>query len=243
MSYNTAIRMKTVKRFGRRILNALLPTESLAASKKKWNELAKKNAAYYVMTDYGEEITEEQFRASGEKHYRELIENDSFLQSALLPLNTKDVLEIGCGIGRITECIAKNFQSVSGVDISEEMIEKARARLARFTNATFTATNGTIFPFSDNSFDFVFSFIVFQHMPDKETIAKNLWEIGRVLQSDGVAKIQVRGLPTSKRNWFYGPALSKKEITEIIAPLGLKLLKTDGENQRYFWIWLQKNAH
>ena len=209
-------------------------------SKKKWNALASKNAPYYVMTDYGENITEEQFRYSGKKNYEEFVINDEILNSYLSPFNQKDMLEIGCGIGRITEFFSEQFKSVSGVDISDEMIKKAKHRLKSKNNIYFYTTDGLHFPFPDASFDFVFSFIVFQHMPNKTTIKKNISELVRVLKKGGIAKIQLRGLPTSKKNWFYGPSFSVNDVNSLIKDQGLKLLKSDGVNQRYFWVWLTK---
>ena len=40
----------------RRLLNIFLPNETITGSKEKWNRLAKKNARYFVLTDYGEKI-------------------------------------------------------------------------------------------------------------------------------------------------------------------------------------------
>ncbi len=232
--------MQTVKIWIRKIINSFVPTEKLVDSKKKWNGLAEKNAAYFVMTDYGEGITEEQFRTSGMKDYEQLIGGDSLLASRLSPFNTKDAMEIGCGIGRITEFLSKNFRTVSAVDISEEMVHKGSQRLVSAKNISFKATDGTSFPFANASFDFVFSFIVFQHMPDVETVTKNIAEISRVLRPGGIAKIQLRGLPTSKKNWFYGPSFSVADANKLIKNLPLTLIKSEGEGQRYFWIWLEK---
>jgi ubiquinone/menaquinone biosynthesis C-methylase UbiE len=232
--------MHTVKTLIRKIINSFVPTENLVDSKKKWNSLAEKNAAYFVMTDYGEGITEEQFRTSGMKNYEQLIGNDSLITSRLSPFGSKDVMEIGCGIGRITEFLSKNFKTVSAVDISEEMVRKGSQRLSGSKNIVFKATDGTSFPFTSSSFDFVFSFIVFQHMPDTQTIEKNIAEISRVLRPGGIAKIQLRGLPTSKKNWYYGPSFSVADARKLIKNLPLTMIKSDGEGQRYFWIWLEK---
>jgi ubiquinone/menaquinone biosynthesis C-methylase UbiE len=232
--------MHTVKKWIRSLLNSFVPTENLVDSKKKWNTLAEKNAAYFVMTDYGEGITEEQFRTSGMKDYDQLIGGDTLLKTRLSPFNTKDVMEIGCGIGRITEFLSKNFKTVSAVDISEEMVRKGGQRLSSAKNITFRATDGTSFPFANASFDFVFSFIVFQHMPDKQTIEKNIAEVSRVLRPGGIAKIQLRGLPTSKKNWFYGPSFSVADARKLLTDLPLAMIASEGEGQRYFWIWLEK---
>lgn len=272
---------KPLRALGRKAVNAFTLTETIDASKKKWNTMAEKNARYFVMTDFGEKISEEQFHASGRKDFDELVLQDKILATRLIPFKEKTVLEIGAGCGRITEFFADYFKEVAGVDISESMIAQGKERLAarvhsktpqmrgaeeRKTepyssysevlsdegnkadegfgmyskNVELFATDGLHIPLPDNSRDFVFSFIVFQHMPDKETIKANLKEIGRVLKTGGIAKIQLRGLPTSKKNWFYGPSFESKNIPELIQSTGLSILQTSGGGSRYFWVWLER---
>lgn len=224
----------------RKIFNLLLPGENISDSKTKWNKLAETNARYYILTDLGEKISEEEFKKSGERDFQELIANDVLVAERLGNFKERVVLEIGCGIGRITEFLSQRFAKVYGIDISEEMIKKARERLKNYKNIEFTANNGKSYPLPDSSIDFIFSYIVFQHMSNKGVIESNFREIGRVLKKDGLAKIQVRGLPTSKNNWFYGPAFTQPEIKKILDIAGLNIIKTSGESQRYFWIWLTK---
>lgn len=227
----------TLKNIG----NFFIPGENIAESKNKWNKLASKNSRYFVMTDLGEGITETEFRETGEKDFKELVWDDDFIKDRLGDFKEKIALEIGCGTGRITEFLSRYFKKVFAVDISEKMIEEGRQRLKDATNIEFAAINGMQYPtIDDSSIDFVFSYIVFQHMPNKKVIKKNFEEIKRVLKNDGIAKIQVRGLPTNKFNWFYGPSFTQKEVEKLTAETGMKLLKTDGENKRYFWLWLSK---
>jgi len=220
-------------------LNSLSSNETIKESKNKWNRLAKENARYVVMTDFGEGITEEQFRSSGKKDYDTLVKEDEIFHS-VGDLGNRKILEIGCGIGRITEFLSDAFGEVSGVDISEEMIQTGRKRLTDKMNVHLHSTNGLDYPFPDESFDIVFSFITFQHMPDKNTVKKNIEEIARVLKKDGIAKIQLRGLPTKKSEWFYGPSFIISEVEKMIKNLPLQMIKTTGEGQRYFWVWFKK---
>ena len=76
----------------RRFLNLFLPNETAGESKQKWNRLAKENARYFVMTDYGEKIDENTFRASGKNDYEKLIKRDELIQKQLQPFKTKKVL-------------------------------------------------------------------------------------------------------------------------------------------------------
>lgn len=54
------------------------------------------------------------------------------------------ILEIGCGIGTLTELIAKavkNKGTISAIDLSEKSIEIAKTRLKRFRNVEFNSTD------------------------------------------------------------------------------------------------------
>lgn len=224
------------------VRNAVLPTENITASKNKWNRLAQKNARYYVLTDQGESISEEAFRAAGQKDYEALVKNDALLRERLGDFGSKSVLEIGCGIGRITEFFSYDFAKVCGIDISESMIEKGRQRLSGRHNIRLFATDGVHYPFSEGEFDLVFSFIVFQHMPSKEIIRSNMEEIARVLKPGGIAKIQLRGAPVSKDNWFYGPSFSSGDVRSLLTGLPLRVVQEEGAGERYYWIWLLKGV-
>ena len=217
--------------------NLILPTETLDESKSKWSSLAKENSNYYIYSACGRDISDSEFVNSGVSDYKDLVVNDRFLQKFLGPKKDKVALEIGCGTGRVTQAMAKDFKHVYGTDISAEMILQAKDKNKK-NNITFLETDGSSFPLPDNSVDFVFSFIVFQHMPSKKVVRDNFSEIYRLLKSGGVAKIQVRGIPTEKGKWYYGVSFDKKSIQKVV--LDLKILKTSGEGEKYFWLWLQK---
>lgn len=221
------------------VRNLFLPSEKIEDSKEKWNNFASENPLYYVMTDYGADISEEKFRETGQKDFLEFFESDEILQSKM-PWNEKSILEIGCGAGRISEFLASVSKTFTGLDISEGMIEKAKQRV-KSENAKFISTNGTKYPIPDNSIDIVFSFITFQHMPDRNTVFENVSEVSRSLKAGGVAKIQFRGAPASKSSQFYGPSFTRGDVDSIAKKTGLKVLKTEGEGKRYFWVWFEKN--
>lgn len=230
-----------IKSFIKKIISAIdlvRPSESIEESKKKWDLLAQKNAKYYVLSDQGEDISEDAFKNAGEADYKDLVLDDQIVKEKIGISNA--VLEIGCGIGRMTEFFSKDFGSVYAIDISKSMIERARERLKKFEKIKFIETNGVSYPFDSSVFDLVFSFIVFQHMPDKETIIKNINEVGRVLKRGGIAKIQFRGIRVAKGSWFYGPAVTPKEINDMAQSAGMKMIKQSDSNKKYYWVWFQK---
>jgi len=71
-------------------------------------------------------------------------------------------LDFGCGVGRVTIALAQHSVGVVGVDVSESMISEARAQCAArgVGNVDFAVNlpDGVLF-------NFVHSFIVFQHIP------------------------------------------------------------------------------
>jgi cyclopropane fatty-acyl-phospholipid synthase-like methyltransferase len=72
------------------------------------------------------------------------------------------VLELGCGGGtRETRDLAERF-TLTGVDLSERQLERARARIP---NAAFIRGDLTSIEFGEGSFDAVVSFYVFNHVP------------------------------------------------------------------------------
>lgn len=88
---------------------------------------------------------------------------------------TGDVLEIGCGVGRLLQ------YGWSGIDISENMLSIARARKPE---CVYKQTDGRSIPFDEATFDTVFSYLVFQHIT-KDAIESYINEAYRVLKGGG----------------------------------------------------------
>lgn len=59
-----------------------------------------------------------------------------------VPLAGRDVLDFGCGIGRVAIVIALEVASVLGLDLSSEMLAVARRRAGTLPNVRFEVVNG-----------------------------------------------------------------------------------------------------
>ena len=96
------------------------------------------------------------------------------------------VLEIGCGIGTLTELVAQRVGSAGSIlalDLSPKSIEEARTRLASFSNARFKAADALTLEL-DERFDVVVLPDVIEHIPLEHHRA--LFErIGRWVEPDG----------------------------------------------------------
>lgn len=69
--------------------------------------------------------------------------------------NIGEVIEFGCGTGYFTKVIAKNARHVIATDLSEEMLEVARAQLKEFQNVTTQKADCEITSFPSERFDTV----------------------------------------------------------------------------------------
>lgn len=74
-------------------------------------------------------------------------------------------LQVGSGLGRIEAHLCHRVRHCYGLDVSPSMVRKARG-LVREPNVTFVCGDGTgLDPWPGDSFDLIYSFLVFQHMP------------------------------------------------------------------------------
>jgi len=82
-------------------------------------------------------------------------------------LRTSDLLEVGCGSGRLVPYIAPRVQSYTGIDISRTMVEVARRDCHEIANARFFEASGTELPEGarDRRYDIALSVAVFIHNP------------------------------------------------------------------------------
>ena len=101
------------------------------------------------------------------------------------------VLDLGCGAGTdslIAAQMVGSEGSVAGIDMTAEMLEKARAAAVELgaENVEFVEGEVERLPFADMSFDVVISNGVIDLVPDKDAVFS---EIHRVLRPDG--RIQI----------------------------------------------------
>jgi len=95
--------------------------------------------------------------------------------------DSKTVLDVGCGNGRLLELFRDKKINYFGVDISEKLIEKAKEKYGN----KFRVADILSLPFSDNYFDSVWSIAVLHHIPSRELRLKAVNEARRVLKEGG----------------------------------------------------------
>jgi ubiquinone/menaquinone biosynthesis C-methylase UbiE len=136
-----------------------------------------------------------------------------------------DVLEIGCGVGRL---MRPNW---CGVDISSNMLDIASERKP---DCHFRLTDGRTIPYDDEVFRAVYSVLVFQHL-DEDGIKAYIKEAYRVLEILGTFRFQfVEGNEHEPFSQHY--PLSK--IKEWLEEAGFKIETVDKGLVHYQWVWL-----
>ena len=151
--------------------------------KQDWNRRAKVDAKYWVAAT--QEADDASYDASAVKDVNAFLEG----LNGRVPA-TGRVLDLGCGIGRMTAPLAAHFAEVVGVDVAEVMIEDARKRHTDITNLSFEVNDGSsLSAFEDNSFDLILSYSVLPHLPFG-VCEKYFKEVNRILKPGGWFRYQ-----------------------------------------------------
>lgn len=153
----------------------------LEANRRFWDEKAQENAYWYV-SSYGPyaERNLAEFWNSGTLIWRDL-------KSALAytPSPGDVVVEIGCGVGRLTRAIAPEVGKVHALDLSPEMLEHARE--LRLDNVVLHKSDGqTLAGLPDGVAQLVLAYCVFQHLPSEQILGGYLREMLRVARPGGL---------------------------------------------------------
>jgi cyclopropane fatty-acyl-phospholipid synthase-like methyltransferase len=213
----------------------------LEKMREDWDARARENARYYVATGQ-KNWSDEDFFASGRQTLAEDILTDLGNVCQGRDPKSMRVLEIGCGAGRVTRALAGYFGEVHAVDVSGEMVARAREAVKDFPGAHIYQNNGkdlSVVP-ADRPFDFAFSTIVFQHISSREIIENYVREVARLLRPGALFKFQVQGDPRVQsqpgETWL-GVSFTEEQARAMAFRCGFEPRYSHGAGEQYYWLW------
>jgi len=175
-------------------------------------ELSYDRVARHYAAEYFDELSRKPFD-------RELL--DRFAESVS---GAGEVWEIGCGPGQIARYLKDRGVRISGIDLSEKMVDAARSANAdiSFARGDMLALN-----FPDNSLSGIISFYAIIHLQRSE-VTRALKEMFRVLEPAGRLLVSFHGGEGElHRDEWYGEPVSI-DVTLITHEEMLEYLRVAG---------------
>jgi len=165
---------------------------------------------------------EEKYWASRSKQYNSTnwVKNTSFMDAflSLLPqYNFQNILEIGIGTGVVALEMINRVQKITGIDISQEMIDKIN-----HDGITPIVANAHNLPFEDESFELIYMRNVIHYIDDPKKVFS---EIYRCLKPGGQFLFSQVVPPddsiSKEYDWLVGRDIhypTKSEILGLFSP-------------------------
>jgi len=162
---------------------------------------------------------------------------DKLEKSAILRLlkkiHCKNILDLPCGTGRITQFLLEHNYFVTGVDVSKDMIKLSKEKLSKYKNLNgLVVSSGDTLPFKDNTFEMTTSIRLMGHLPSEYRL-KVIHEINRVSNSIIVSyhtKNSLMGFlkylkikhKKHDKNWFQ---VKEKDAIKELEKCGFKVIR------------------
>jgi len=147
----------------------------------------------------------------------------------------KSVLDYGCGTGTFSRFLQSKGASVTGLDVSENMIEVAKSNSSDKI-AYFPISSGGLDFIPDNMFDFVVSNFVLCTVPSRREISMILDQIYRVLKKEGLFVFMNSNWDKSNGKDFISFKLEKCEDLVSGHPV-IAIIKSDPPIMLHDYFW------
>lgn len=157
---------------------------------KNWRALGDVDPMFGVLSDptkFGGKWAAEDFYETGRAHVKKWLR---ILEEHGATYAHGDCLDFGCGMGRLTIPLAESFARTVGVDVAGSMIGEARRHVPAGVDCRFVVNpHPDLRGFASDSFDFVHSCLVLQHIPPDVSVSY-VAEFLRVARPGGIVVFQ-----------------------------------------------------
>jgi ubiquinone/menaquinone biosynthesis C-methylase UbiE len=138
------------------------------------------------------------------------------------------VLDVACGPGIVTSALAARAQAVVALDLTPQMLERAKERCAKAgrANVVFKEGSATALPFADATFDAVVTRLSFHHFPEPRVALKEMLRVLRrggalgiadVVSAEEADKSELQNAIEALRDPSHVRMLSAPELIALIA--------------------------
>lgn len=119
-----------------------------------------------------------------------------------LPENREIALEVGCGTGDFARSLARHFGRVIAIDLSPEMVRRARDLSRGIDNIEFRQGDVLACDLPPATFDCIASIATLHHLPLEEALAK----LAAALRPGGVLLVLDLYQPRTAADWTWSAA-------------------------------------
>jgi len=214
--------------------------KSRSEYKSVWNDLSDtEDRAKMHVSGYVEE----------EKYLHAANETKKSLDATVGIKPDDEILEIGCGVGRVGMVLAPLCKRWIGCDVSSNMLKHAAKRLSKFKNIRLIEISGfDLKPVADASVDVVYCTVVFMHLEEWDRYNYVL-EAYRVLRPGGRIFIDNfslcteegwsvfethRAIPATQRPPHISKSSTPQEIETYLTKAGFKSVRVE---QNKLWVY------
>ena len=171
------------------------------------------------------------------------------------PQSTDAALDIACGPGAFALAIAPRVESVRGIDLTPEMLRRARAFQAerQVLNAGFVQGDAEQLPFLAGTFDLVSCQCSFHHMPKPQLVLQEMVRVakpeGRLLIIDPLgpesdSKYEIYNRIELLRDPSHTLTLRLTDFLRLFDEAGLEILRQSIRRRpRSFNNWMLRGGH
>jgi SAM-dependent methyltransferase len=134
---------------------------------QEWEDMGKEDPKWGALTTPGKEQhwEDSDFLLTGAQEISDVL--DWLKNNGIRITNRENALDFGCGPGRLTLALSREFTRATGLDVSPSMLKEARRLTANFdgTCEFFQSEPESIAVIGDQRFGFIYSNHVLQHIP------------------------------------------------------------------------------